>query len=99
VAAGTFQEKNLSMSATTFGAETLSLEGADPCQILVLYEDAVTHDVAMEVCRRLLARFEAELAFAFSFCKFQRLGPISYRPLGGGSHGPRGRPVIFPAGS
>jgi hypothetical protein len=61
------------MSATTLVQETLSLEGADPCQILVLYEDAVTHDVAMEVCRRLLARFEAELAFAFSFCKFKDL--------------------------
>jgi hypothetical protein len=53
--------------------ETLSLEGADPCQILVLYEDAVAHDVAMEVCGRVLARFEAELAFAFSFWKFKDL--------------------------
>jgi len=29
------------MSGTTLVQETLSLEGADPCQILVLYEDAV----------------------------------------------------------
>ena len=38
-----------------------------------LYEDAVAHDVAMEVCGRVLARFEAELAFAFSFWKFKDL--------------------------
>ena len=65
--------ENLSMSETTLVQETLSLEGADPCQILVLYEDAVAHDVAMEVCGRVLARFEAELTFAFSFWKFKDL--------------------------
>jgi hypothetical protein len=66
------------MSGTTLVQETLSLEGADPCQILVLYEDAVAQDVAMEVCGRLLARFEAELAFAFSFWKFKDLdNPVS----------------------
>ena len=58
--------------------ETLSLEGADPCQILVLYEDAVAHDVAMEVCGRVLAHFESELAFAFSCWKFKDLdNPVS----------------------
>jgi hypothetical protein len=68
------------MSGTTLVQETLSLEGADPCQILVLYEDAVAQDVAMEVCGRLLARFEAELAFAFSFWKFKDLdNPVSAR--------------------
>jgi hypothetical protein len=69
---------NLSMSGTTLVQETLSLEGADPCQILVLYEDAAAHDVAMEVCGRVLAHFEAELAFAFSFWKFKDLdNPVS----------------------
>ncbi len=66
------------MSGTTLVQETLSLEGADPCQILVLYEDAVAHDVAMEVCERVLAHFEAELAFTFSFWKFSDLdNPVS----------------------
>jgi hypothetical protein len=66
------------MSGTTLVQETLSLEGADPCQILVLYEDAMAHDVAMEVCARLLAHFESELAFAFSFWKFKDLdNPVS----------------------
>ena len=66
------------MSGTTLVQETLSLEGADPCQILVLYEDAAAHDVAMEVCGRLLAHFESELAFAFSFWKFKDLdNPVS----------------------
>ena len=50
--------------------ETLSLEGTNPCQVLVLCEDALTHEAAMEVCGRLLACFETELAFVFSFWKF-----------------------------
>jgi hypothetical protein len=61
------------MSATTLVQETLTLEGANPCQFLVLCEDAVTHDAAMEVCGRLLGRFGAELAFAFSFWSFKDL--------------------------
>ncbi len=66
------------MSGTTLVQETLSLEGADPCQILVLYEDATAHDVAMEVCGRVLAHFESELAFAFSIWKFKDLeNPVS----------------------
>jgi hypothetical protein len=66
------------MSGTTLVQETLSLEGADACQFVVLYGDAVSHDVAMEVCDRVLAHFGAELAFAFSFWKLQDLGnPVS----------------------
>ena len=58
--------------------ETLSLESVGECQFLVLYEDADARDVAMKVCGRLLARFEAELAFAFSFWKFKDLdNPVS----------------------
>ena len=58
--------------------ETLSLESAGACQFLVLYEDDGTRDVAMKVCGRLLARFETELAFAFSFWKFKDLdNPVS----------------------
>ncbi len=61
------------MNGTTLVQETLSLEGANPCQLLVLYEDAVAHDLALAVCERLLTRFGAELAFAFSFWKFKDL--------------------------
>ena len=58
--------------------ETLSLEGADACQFAVLYDDAVSYDVAMEVCNRVLAHFGAELAFAFSFWKLKDLdNPVS----------------------
>ena len=58
--------------------ETLSLEGADPCQFLVLYEDAAAHDLAMEVCERLLAQLGKDLAFAFSFWTFKELEvPVS----------------------
>jgi len=58
------------MNGTPLVQETLSLEGADPCHLLVLYEDAAAHDLAMEVCTRLLGRFGSELAFAFSFWTF-----------------------------
>jgi hypothetical protein len=65
--------KKLSMSTATLMQETLSLEGANPCQFLVLYEDAAAHDLAMEVCGGVMARFEAELEFAFSFWKIKDL--------------------------
>jgi hypothetical protein len=66
------------MSGTTLAQETLSLESVGECQFLVLYEDADARDVAMKVCGRLLARFDAELAFAFSFWKFKDLdNPVS----------------------
>jgi hypothetical protein len=68
----------MSMSAATSLQETLPLEGANPCHILVMYEDATAHDLAMEVCGGVLARFEAELAFAFSFWKVKDLNdPVS----------------------
>jgi hypothetical protein len=63
----------MSMSEATSVQETLPLEGANPCQFLVLYEDAVAHDLAMEICGGVMARFEAELAFAFSFWKVKDL--------------------------
>jgi len=53
--------------------ETLPLEGANPCQFAVLAEDPVAHESAMEICGGVLARFDAELAFAFSFWKFKDL--------------------------
>jgi len=61
------------MSAATSVQETLPLEGANPCHILVMYEDAAAHGLAMEVCGGVMARFEAELAFAFSFWKVKDL--------------------------
>jgi hypothetical protein len=61
------------MSTATLEQETLPLEGASPCHILVIYEDAVAHDLAMEVCGGVMARFEAELTFTFSFWKFKDL--------------------------
>lgn len=61
------------MSAATSVQETLPLEGANPCQFLVMYEDAAAHDLAMEVCDGVTARFGTELTFAFSFWKFSDL--------------------------
>ena len=68
----------MSMSAATSLQETLPLEGANPCHFLVMYEDAVAHDLAMEVLGGVMARFAAELAFAFSFWKVKDLNdPVS----------------------
>ena len=49
------------------------MEGVNPCHFLVMYEDALAHNIALEVCGRLMARFEAELTFTFSFWKFKDL--------------------------
>jgi hypothetical protein len=66
------------MNGTMLVQETLSLEGADPCQFLVLYEDAAAHDAAMEICERLMSHFGSELSFAFSFWTFKELAtPVS----------------------
>lgn len=61
------------MSAAASMQETLPLEGAGPCQLVVVYEDAAAHDLAMEVCTRVVARFEPELQFTFSFWQFKDL--------------------------
>ena len=50
------------------------MEGANPCQFVVLAEDSAAHESAMEVCGGVLANFDAELAFAFSFWNFKDLG-------------------------
>jgi hypothetical protein len=70
--------KKMSMSTATSLQETLPLEGANPCHFLVMYEDAAAHDLAMEVLGGVMARFAAELAFAFSFWKVKDLhDPVS----------------------
>ena len=61
------------MSAVTSVQETLPLEGANPCHFLVVYEDAATYDLALDVCGGIKARFAADLAFAFSFWKVKDL--------------------------
>ena len=53
--------------------EMLPLEVANRCHFLVMCEDAVAHDRAMEVCSGIIARFDVELAFVFSFWKFKDL--------------------------
>jgi hypothetical protein len=60
-------------AATLLVQESLSREGVNPCHFLVMYEDAVAHDLAMEVCGGVMARFETELTFTFSFWKFKDL--------------------------
>jgi hypothetical protein len=40
---------------------------------MVVFEDAVAHDLAMEVCGEVMNRLETELAFTFSFWKLNDL--------------------------
>ncbi len=49
------------------------MEEANPCHFLVIYEDAAAHDLAMEVCRGVMSRFDADLTFAFNFWKVRDL--------------------------
>jgi hypothetical protein len=68
----------MSVSATTSVQETLPLGEVNPCNFLVVYEDAAAYDLAMEICGGAMARFEAELPFAFSFWKLKDLNdPVS----------------------
>jgi len=60
--------------------QTPSLEANIPCHILVLYGDSAAYDSAIETCRRVLARFDAELPFAFNCSSFDRLAnPVQAR--------------------
>jgi len=65
--------KKMSTSAATLVQETPSLEGVNPCHFLVIYEDALAYNIALEVCGRLMVRFETELTFTFSFWKLKDL--------------------------
>jgi hypothetical protein len=70
--------KKMSVSAATSVQETLPLEEVIPCNFLVVYEDAATHDLAMKVCDGVTAGFKGELPFAFSFWKLNDLSqPVS----------------------
>lgn len=61
------------MSAATLVQETLPIEVLDPCHIVVLSEDGSTHQAALEICGRLLARFEDDLLFAAQNWRFDEL--------------------------
>ncbi|HLP77018.1 MAG TPA: hypothetical protein VK327_08875 [Candidatus Paceibacterota bacterium] len=61
------------MSAATLVQETLPIEVLDPCHIVVLSEDGSTHQAALEICSRLLSRFEEELLFAAQNWRFDQL--------------------------
>ena len=57
----------MSVSAATSVQKTLPLEEGNPCNFLVVYEDASARELAMDVCHGVMAHFGAELPFAFSF--------------------------------
>lgn len=43
------------------------------CKVLVLYEDSAARLKVMQMCERLVEQFSDDLAFEFSWLKFQRL--------------------------
>ena len=61
------------MNSAILVQELLSLEVNAPCEILVLCEDALAEDRAMELCRQLLVRFDSEMAFTLGCWKFKDL--------------------------
>jgi hypothetical protein len=44
-----------------------------PCKITVLYQDVMTHDMAMELCVRVMSHFETQLPFVFCSWSFREL--------------------------
>lgn len=71
------------MTAATMVIQTPCLEGNLPCHILVLYGDTAAYDSAIETCRRVLARFDGELPFAFNCSSFDKLSsPLQARRVG-----------------
>ena len=68
------------MSVATLVIQTPSFEAPLPCHILVLYGDTAAYNSAIETCRRVLARFDSELPFAFNCSSFERLSsPLQAR--------------------
>lgn len=67
------------MNAThTLEQAMLSLDSVNPCNFLVLYEDAAMHGRATEFCARMEAHFGPELEFAFGFWEVHDLAdPIT----------------------
>jgi len=61
------------MNTTTSAQETLPLEDPNPCQIVVLSEDSLAHELAMEACGGMLVRFANEMHFSFNFWRFNDL--------------------------
>ncbi len=61
------------MSAATLTRPVPPLETILPCHVLVLYGDESAYDCAIEICRRVLTQFDAELPFAFACSSFDKL--------------------------
>ena len=94
-----FLKAGLSMSAATSVEETPSPEGASSCHLLVVFEDAVAHDLAMEVCGEVVNRLETGTGLRLQFLEIKRTERSRLRRQGGGSRGGRGYPPVFIAGS
>src|ERR1043166_9548715 len=54
-----------------------STEAPGVCRVLVLFEDSPAHDEAMEICGRLMAQFESDLAFDFHCWRFEDIATAS----------------------
>lgn len=66
------------MSTATSVQETFPRDGANNCHVVVVCENPAAHNLAREVCARLMAHFKTEPSFTFSFWEFRDLeDPVS----------------------
>src|SRR6058998_2532216 len=56
------------------GVAATSVDLADKCEIIVMYEDMSSRATAMEVCQRLRTQLQHEMQLTFDFWKFKYLG-------------------------
>jgi hypothetical protein len=61
------------MTSSTLATDDSSLEGLDPCKILLLYEDSAALNKGLQLCQRLTSRFEMQLPFQISQVSFDQL--------------------------
>ncbi len=61
------------MSVITLAQETARPEASNTCNIVVLGENALTRERALELCDRLVTRFDQELAFTLTRWNFTEL--------------------------
>jgi hypothetical protein len=61
------------MTLSTLETDDASLEGLDPCKILLVYEDSAALNKGLQLCQKLTSRFETQLPFEISQLSFDQL--------------------------
>jgi len=60
----------MNAAATIGNAEFTSSDYSESCTVVVLCDDAGSHNAAMDICQRLALQFDGELLFTFHCWKF-----------------------------